>query len=186
MKPLLSKRWITSPTSRRCTPSGFTATRVRSWVQEGPPVEEGGSGLPWPHLSHLLDLGSPAKTQVSPRLQSLPQPEQSWRGIMVPTARTVQHGGPLGTSACRRAMAPPRQAVGEAAHDGAVPLRCHTGKKVQVLMFMPVLRGASIDTVCTPKLPHQGGPSIHLLGPGRVKSTFPLGHRERERKGPGD
>lgn len=53
LKPLLSKRRITSPTSRRCTPSGFTATRVRSRLPKGPPLEEEGSGM-LPHLSCLL------------------------------------------------------------------------------------------------------------------------------------
>lgn len=76
---------------------------------------------------------------------------------MVPTARTVQHGGPLGTSACCRGAWPhPGRQWEKLPIMELVPLRCHTGKKVQVLMFTPVLPGASIDTVCTPKLPHQG------------------------------
>lgn len=37
LRPLLSKLGIPSARSYRCTPSGFTATRVHSRVQEGSP-----------------------------------------------------------------------------------------------------------------------------------------------------
>lgn len=48
---------------------------------------------------------------------------------MVPTARTVQHGGPLGTSACHRAWPHPGRHWEQLPMMELVPLRCHTGKK---------------------------------------------------------
>lgn len=165
MKPLLSKRWITSPTSRRCTPSGFTATSVRSRVQEGPPVEEGGSGLPQPHLSCLLDLGSlpgprcpldcrVCHNQSSPGGEKYGAHSQDCPAWWAPGDFSLSQG----------AWPHPGRQWEKLPTMELVPLICHTGKKVQVLMFTPVLRGASVDTVCTPKLPHHEGPSVHFLG----------------------
>lgn len=120
LKPLLSKRWITSPTSLRCTPSGFTATRVRSRVQEGPPLEEGGSGLPRPHPFMSPGPGFPCQDPgVTWTSECLPQAEQLWRGVvwcpqtglssMVLPLGTSSTGGPWGLQPVRGAMGPPRQ-----------------------------------------------------------------------------